>query len=96
MTPEEIYSKLIEDEEVANLEKRSGVWYIENTVDEYRSKPTSYYPSLKEALIGLQKSSNWFCAEGTGTIYYVGFGIGSNKIAVYSGGWNNEFGGILV
>lgn len=96
MTPEEIYSELSKNKGISELEKRSGVWYIENTIDEYRSKPTSYYPSLKEAIIGLQKSSNWFCAEGTGTIYYVGFGIGSNKIAVYSGGWNNEFGDVLV
>ena len=96
MTPEEIYTELIKNENIAGLENKPGVWYVENSVDELRSKPTSYHPNLKEAIIGLQKSSNWFCAEGTGTIYYVGFGIGSQKIAVYDGGWNNEFGNVLV
>jgi len=96
MTPEEIYSELCKNKGISELEKRSGVWYIENTIDEYRSKPTSYYPTLKEAIEGLKESSDWFCSKGTGTIYYVGFGINSPKIAVYKGGWDNEFGEILI
>ena len=84
MTTEEIYIELIKNEKIAKLEKEgNGVWYIENTVDERRSKPTSYYPSLKEAIKGLQNSSNWFCPKGTGTIYFVGYGIGAPKIQIY-------------
>ena len=96
MTKEEIYDALHEIGEVAELETKSGVWYIENAVDEYRSVPKSYYPTLKEAVGGLMESSDWFCPKGTGTIHHKEFGINGKDVIVYSGGFDNEWGRLWI
>ncbi len=85
MTAKEIYEMLHSIDEIAELETRNGVWYIENSIDEYRSKPSSYYPTLMECVEGLQKSCDWHCLTGTGTICFAEFGIGGIKIDIYSG-----------
>lgn len=70
MTTQEIYEKLHAIDVIAELETKPGVWYIENSIDEYRSSPTSYYPTLKEAVEGLAESSDWWGLNGTGTICF--------------------------
>lgn len=96
MTTQEIYEKLHAIDVIAELETKPGVWYIENSIDEYRSKPTSYYPTLKEAVEGLAESSNWFSAKGTGTIIYKEFGFGGKAVYIYDGGWDNKWGKLWV
>lgn len=96
MTQKEIYEALHKIDVIAELEKTAGVWYIENTIDEFRSMPTSYWPTLEEAVGGLMESSDWFCAKGTGTICHKEFGIGGCGVSVYSGGWDNEWGKVLI
>lgn len=96
MTAKEIYEKLHSIDVIAELETKKGVWYIENTIDEYHSKPSSYYPTLMECVEGLQESSDWWCSKGTGTIWFQEFGFGGNKFELYSGGFNSEWGRLWV
>ena len=96
MTKEEIYNALHKIDVIADLETKPGVWYIENAIDEYRSKPKSYYPTLKEAVEGLQESADWFCPKGTGTIHFREFGINGKDIDIYSGGYDNEWGKLWI
>lgn len=96
MTTQEIYEKLHAIDVIAELETKPGVWYIENSIDEYRSNPTSYYPTLKEAVEGLAESSNWFCPKGTGTIIYREFGLDGKSVEIYDGGYDNKWGKLWV
>lgn len=96
MTKEEIYNALHKIDVIADLETKPGVWYIENAIDEYRSKPKSYYPTLKDAVEGLQESADWFCPKGTGTIHFREFGINGKDIDIYSGGYDNEWGKLWI
>lgn len=96
MTKKEIYNELHKIDAIAELETKPGVWYIKNTVSEYHTNITSYYPTLKDAIGGLMKSSDWFCPNGTGTIIYREFGIHGCAVEIYSGGFENEFGKVLI
>ena len=96
MTKEEIYEALHKIDVIAELEKKPGVWYIENSIDERRSTPTSYWPTLEDAVGGLMESSDWFGPKGTGTIHHKEFGIDGNDVYIYSGGWDNEFGKLWI
>lgn len=96
MTQKEIYDALHKIDAIAELEKKPGVWYIENAIDEYRSIPTSYYPTLEMAVGGLMESSDWFCPKGTGTIHHKEFGIDGNDVYIYSGGFDNEWGKLWI
>ena len=96
MTQKEIYEALHKIDVIAELEKKPGVWYIENSIDERRSTPTSYWPTLEDAVGGLMESSDWFGPKGTGTIHNKEFGIDGNDVYIYSGGWDNEFGKLWI
>lgn len=58
---------------------KKGIYYIENTVDEKRSRITSYHATEDDAREALKKSSDWFRPEGTGMIYFQEFGIGGKR-----------------
>ena len=96
MTAQEIYEKLHAIDVIAELETKPGVWYIENAIDEYRSKPTSYYPTLKEAVEGLAESSDWFCPKGTGWIHFREWGRDGKDFELYSGGYDNKWGKLWI
>lgn len=96
MTAKEIYEKLHSIDVIAELETKKGVWYIENAIDEYRSKPSSYYPTLMECVEGLQESSDWFCPKGTGMIHFREFGREGKDFMLYSGGHNSEWGRLWI
>lgn len=96
MTAKEIYEKLHSIDVIAELETKKGVWYIENAIDEYRSKPSSYYPTLMECVEGLQESCDWYCLKGTGTICFVEYGIGGNAFDIYSGQASMKDNGEIV
>ncbi len=101
MTTQEIYEKLHDIDVIANLEAKSGIWYIENTIsemfdiDDIRSKPTSYYPTLKEAVEGLQESQDWFAERGSGLIHFREYGLNAKDINIYRGK-PGEFGMLQV
>ena len=96
MTQKEIYEALHKIDVIAEYEKKEGVWYIENAIDEYRSKPTYYYPTLESAVGGLMKSSDWFCPKGTGMIHFREFGMHGKDVMIYSGGYDNEWGKLWI
>lgn len=96
MTAKEIYEKLHSIDVIAELETKKGVWYIENAIDEYRSEPSSYYPTLMDCVEGLQESSDWFCPKGTGRIHFCEFGREGKDITLYSGGFNSEWGELWI
>lgn len=52
-----------------------GFYFIENTVDEWRSRETAYFSTLREAKEAMKYCSDWYLGEGTGRIYYQEFGI---------------------
>ena len=96
MTAKDIYDKLHGIDVIAELETKKGVWYIENSIDEYRVKPSSYYGTLMECVDGLQESSDWWCQKGTGMICFAEFGIGGKKIRIYSGDASMDENGNVV
>ena len=96
MTAKKIYNRLHSIDAIAELEAKKGVWYIENSIDEYCSKPSSYYGTLMECVEGLQESSNWYRQKGTGMICFAEFGIGGKKIRIYSGDSTMDENGDVV
>ena len=96
MTTQEIYEKLHAIDVIAELETKPGVWYIENSIDEYQSSPSSYYPTLMECVNGLQYVCDWWGLKGTGTICFAEFGIGGNIIDIYSGKSSRKDNGDIV
>ena len=60
-----------------------GFYYIENTVNEQRSMPTAYFDTLDEAKEGIKHCADWYCCNGTGTIY---FQTTEFTVGKYSGG----------
>lgn len=96
MTQKEIYDALHKIDVIAEYEKKEGVWYIENAINEYHSKPTSYYPTLESAVGGLMESSDWFCPKGTGMIHFREFGTYGKDVMIYSGGYDNEWGKLWI
>ena len=96
MTAKEIYEKLHSIDVIAEMETKKGVWYIQNTIDEYRSIPSSYYPTLMACVEGLQESSDWFCPKGTGTICFVEYGIRGKVFRIYSGDFNGKWGRLWI
>lgn len=59
-----------------------GVFFIENTIDETRSKVSAYFGSRRDALAGLSECADWFRPNGTGEIYFQPYGIGKHRILV--------------
>ena len=59
-----------------------GVFFIENTIDETRSKVSAYFGSRRDALAGLSECADWFRPNGTGAIYFQPYGIGKHRILV--------------
>ena len=80
----ELYCWLASHPAIGELQKREGVWYIKNYVDEYNQRITSYYPTLREAIEGLMESSNWFEDKGTGEIYFHEYGINGKDYLVFA------------
>ena len=51
-----------------------GFYYIENSVDEYRSRPSAFFESLDEAKEAIRYFADWYRPNGTGSIYFRQFG----------------------
>ena len=52
-----------------------GIYYIENSVDERRTKISGYFKTEEEAREAIKECSDWFMNKGTGTIWYQEFGL---------------------
>ena len=52
-----------------------GIYYIENSVDEQRTKISGYFKTEEEAREAIKECSDWFMNKGTGTIWYQEFGL---------------------
>lgn len=64
--------------------QEKGIYFIENTVDELRTKTTGFFETLDAAKEALAYCADWFREQGTGTIYFAPFGLNKPKIKVYS------------
>lgn len=53
----------------------TGIYFIKNTIDEYHSSISGYFPTEDEARDALKDCADWFRPHGTGTIYFQEFGI---------------------
>ena len=53
----------------------NGFYYIENSVDEYRSAPSAFFETLDKAKNAMKFFGDWFVGNGTGRIYFQRFGI---------------------
>lgn len=60
-----------------------GIYFIENTIDEYHTDISGYFPTEQEAMEALKKCCNWYSQEGTGTIYHQEFGLGGKLTKIY-------------
>jgi hypothetical protein len=60
-----------------------GIYFIENTVDEWHTRIAGYFLSLEEAKEALKECSDWYRSKGTGTIYFKEFGLGKTTKKVY-------------
>lgn len=61
----------------------NGIFFIENTIDEYRSSVSGYFVSLNDAQAALKECADWWRPKGTGKIYFKEFGLNTNKVLVY-------------
>lgn len=62
---------------------KDSIFYIENTVDERRSKIICYCKTLDEAKEALKWCSDWYAPLGTGRIYEIGFGLHESPKLVF-------------
>ena len=60
-----------------------GIYYIENTINEFGSIITGYFSTIKEAKEVLKQCSDWFKPKGTGRIYFQEFGLNKPSKLVY-------------
>ena len=63
---------------------KKGVYYIENTVDEWHTSISGYFETEEEAREALKQCADWYRPKGTGTIYFKEFGLGGKRKVVYS------------
>lgn len=61
-----------------------GIYYIENSVDEQRTKISGYFKTEEEAREAIKECSDWFMHKGTGTIWYQEFGLNKKIKKIYA------------
>ena len=61
-----------------------GIYFIENTIDERRSRISCYCKTEKEAREAIKECSDWFRQKGTGIIWYQEFGLGKTPKKIYA------------
>lgn len=64
------------------IEHKEGVYYIENTIDEYRTKITCFCKTLDDARNCIKECSDWFRPKGTGTILFKPFGVNQESVEI--------------
>ena len=61
----------------------NGVYFIENTINEFATTVKGYFSTLDDAKEALKECSNWFRPKGTGRIYFQEFGLNKPTKLVY-------------
>lgn len=59
----------------AHKKNPNGIYYIENTIDEWHTKISGYFKTLGDAQDGLKECADWYRPKGTGKIYFKEFGL---------------------
>lgn len=95
-TPEKLYNELHKIAKIAELEKLDGVWFIENTIDEMRTRMTACFKTLPDACEGLWGCADWWRETGTGTICFKEFGLNKSKYDVYAADTKGKFGYLWI
>ena len=72
-----------------------GFYYILNTVDEQRAKPSAYYETLQEAKEGMKTANDWWCSKGTGIIYFQPFGKQHKAVYILRGHGLDDKGEVI-
>lgn len=63
------------------------IYYIQNTIDERRSKIQGYFDNLERAIeVCKAECSDWFREKGSGEIYEVAFGLNIKPRLVWKDG----------
>jgi hypothetical protein len=60
-----------------------GIYFIENTIDEWHTSISGYFATQGDAMEALENCCNWYSHKGSGTIYYQEFGLGGKTTKVY-------------
>lgn len=60
-----------------------GVYYIENTYNEFSSYISGYFKTEAEAKEALKECEDWYRPKGTGRIYFQPFGLDKRRKKVY-------------
>ena len=63
--------------------KSPGVFYIQNTVNEYHSRISGYFETFEDALNNLKYCSDWYRPNGTGRIFKQEFGLSGDCFLLY-------------
>lgn len=61
----------------------NGIYYIENTIDEWHSAIKGYFATEEEARLALEKCYDWYRPDGTGKIYFQPCGLNSRRQLIY-------------
>ena len=59
------------------------IYYIENTIDEFNTSVSGYFPTYDEAFEALKECYNWWQEKGTGRIYEAVMGLHGKRTCVY-------------
>ena len=62
----------------------NGIYYIENSVDEFRNKISGYFQTEEEAREALKECSDWYMNKGTGIIWFKEFGLNKPSKKIYT------------
>ena len=60
-----------------------GIYYIDNSIDEYHHITSGYFETEDEAREALKSCADWFRPNGTGRIYFQEFGLHKESILIY-------------
>ena len=60
-----------------------GIYYIVNTIDEWRTSISGYFTTEDEAKDALNKCADWWRPKGTGEIWFQEFGVGAKKTMIF-------------
>lgn len=62
----------------------NGIYYIENSVDEFRTKISGYFKTEEDAREALKECSDWHMNKGTGVIWFKEFGLNKPRKKIYA------------